>query len=303
VAEPLSWGLREQVILVSGTAFWYKPPLHSLLARTGVPAPLIRKYQDESKFKLVRFILDELDEQGETGFAIQHRLVRDLARMQVTDPSVSKEDAEAAIATLRTMAQEEGLLEDPAVKAAEAAKAKERRAESDARQRAIGDYRRQLEELCGEWRALVAADGKPQQRGYDLEALFGDLLKLHDIPYQPPYRKGSLEQTDGFFKFGSYSYLIEARWRKNQPNLNELSAFSAKVTRKIESTRGLFISYPGFRPAVLAEASNVRNVIYVSGEDLNLILEDRVPLVKALETKDEQAARFGVFYFPLSKLI
>ena len=48
--------------------------------------------------------------------------------------------------------------------------------------------------------------------------------------------------------------MIEARWRKDQPNLGDLTAFSGKVTRKIESTRGLFISYPEFRDAVLTEA-------------------------------------------------
>lgn len=92
---------------------------HSLLVRTGVPAPLIAKYKEESKFKLVRFILDELDLQGEKGIEIQHKRVRDLARMQVTDPSVSQKDAEEAVATLRAMAQEEGILEDPVVKAAQ----------------------------------------------------------------------------------------------------------------------------------------------------------------------------------------
>ena len=41
----------------------------------------------------------------------------------------------------------------------------------------------------------------------------------------------------------------------------------------------------------------------MSGEDLNLILEDRVPLVKALELKGDQATRLGVFCYPLNNVL
>jgi len=87
------------------------------------------------------------------------------------------------------------------------------------------------------------------------------LFKLHDIPYQPPYRKGTVEETDGFFTFRGFDYLLEARWRKTQPPIGDLRAFSGKVKAKIESTRGLFLSIPGFRKEVVDEAATLSNLI------------------------------------------
>jgi hypothetical protein len=132
-----------------------------------------------------------------------------------------------------------------------------------------------------------------------LEDLIGDLFNLYRIPYHSPYRKGTVEQTDGFFTFNGFQYLIESRWRKKPPTLNDLRAFSLKVEAKIESTRGLFVSISGFRDDVLVEAKPLRNVIYVNGQDLAHILEGRNLLPQALTVKIDQAARRGVFFYPL----
>jgi len=56
---PLSWALQEAIVQASGSAFWWKNPLRQLLLRAGVPGPLVNKYEGESKFKMVRFILAE----------------------------------------------------------------------------------------------------------------------------------------------------------------------------------------------------------------------------------------------------
>src|SRR5205823_1209982 len=110
-------------------------------------------------------------------------------------------------------------------------------------------------------------------------------FKLYAILYHPPYRKGSVEQTDGFFMFNGFQYLIESRWRKRPPTLDELRGFSMKVEAKIESTRGLYVSVVGFREEVLTEAKPIRNVIYMSGQDLAHILEGRNLLPQALTVK------------------
>jgi hypothetical protein len=149
--------------------------------------------------------------------------------------------------------------------------------------------------------ALATREEEAQARGYDLEDLLERLFKLHDIPYQPPYRKGTVEQTDGFFTFNSFQYLVEARWRKDPPNLGELTAFSGKVGRKIDSTRGLFISVGGFRTEVVGEASNLLNLILLDGQDLALILEGRISLVEALQIKLDKAAQQGILFYSLAK--
>jgi hypothetical protein len=120
---------------------------------------------------------------------------------------------------------------------------------------------------------------------------------LHDILYQPPYRKGTVEETDGFFTFRGFDYLLEARWRKTQPPVADLRAFSGKVKAKIESTRGLFLSIPGFRDEVVTEAATLSNLILMDGQELALILEGRVSLVEGLQIKLDNAAQKGLLYY------
>jgi hypothetical protein len=150
---------------------------------------------------------------------------------------------------------------------------------------------------------LATKEDEAQARGYDLETLLGELFGLYGIPYHPPFRKASVEQTDGFFTFEGFQYLIEARWRKAPPGIADLRAFSGKVDAKLESTRGLFVSVAGFRQEVLEEARPIRNLIYLDGADLAHIFEGRVILTKALSAKLEQAAKRGEFFYPLQKLL
>lgn len=83
----VSYALQEAIVQACGTAFWYKRPLKGLLVRSGIPAQLVEKYEDASKFIMVREVLAELDARGESGIRVQHQLARELAAMRtVADP-------------------------------------------------------------------------------------------------------------------------------------------------------------------------------------------------------------------------
>jgi hypothetical protein len=134
-----------------------------------------------------------------------------------------------------------------------------------------------------------------------LEDLLKELFALYEIRYRKSY-KAEGEQIDGFFAFGGFDYLVEARWRKEKPSLQDLFAFKGKVDRKIESTRGMIISILGFDDEVvrrLREAGPA-NLILVDGYDLTLILEGRVSLTDGLQAKIERAAQEGNIYYPLA---
>ncbi|MGD0273107.1 MAG: restriction endonuclease [Gaiellaceae bacterium] len=295
----VSYALQEAIVQACGTVFWYKRPLKALLVRAGVPPPLVKKYEDASKFIMVREILAELDARGETGVRVEQQLARELAAMRTVSDPDNQEAGLRALADLREVAKQEGLIED--ADAAAKVRAKQHRATVEERHRAAEARARGLAELHDIYMTLATREDEAQQRGYDLEDLLGRLFKLHDIPYQPPYRKGTVEQTDGFFTFNSFQYLIEARWRKKPPDLGELTAFSGKVRRKIDSTRGLFISVAGFREEVLQEAASLLNLILMDGQDLALILEGRVSLIEALQIKLDKAAQQGILFHSLAE--
>ena len=138
---------------------------------------------------------------------------------------------------------------------------------------------------------------------HNAEDMDKELFSLFEIRYRKSY-KAEGEQIDGFFTFGGFDYLVEARWRKQQPSLQELNGFKGKVDRKIESTRGIVISIQGFNDAIVQHLRETgpANLILMDGYDLTLILDGRISLIDALQVKIDKAAQEGIIYFRLSNL-
>lgn len=76
-----------------------------------------------------------------------------------------------------------------------------------------------------------------------------------------------------------------------------------KVDRKIQSTRGLFVSILGFRQEVVLQFTQgtTSNIVLIDGQDLVLILEGHMSLSDALDLKIQKAAQEGIIYFPLAQ--
>lgn len=291
--------VKNALIEVCGRAFWYKQPLFDMFARAAIPEEMYLKYEHEPKFKIARQLLADLEAAGGDGYLLQRRLLTELCKLRdLPDREVPDRDAGLdALRRLKTIA----VKHDLEVEQEKTLQERSRQDAAEVTQRAR-ERERRLRELHNAFLALSASQD-PQQRGYGLEDLLKELFALHEIRYRKSYLADG-EQIDGFFAFGGFDYLVEARWRREPPTLPDLLAFKGKVDRKIESTRGIVLSIPGFREEIvqrLREAGPA-NLILVDGYDLNLILEGRVSLIDALQAKAERAAQEGIIYFPLSKL-
>lgn len=291
--------VKEAVIQVCGRCFWYKQPLFDIFDRAGIPEGLYLKYDHEPKFKIARQLLSDLEAMGEEGLLLQKRLVTELCKLRdLPDPQVPDRDAGlSALRKLKELAQEHSLNAKE-----ERERARRRAADAEARVQKARERERRLRELYEAYGEMWQSPD-PHARGYDLEDLLKELFALYEVRYRKSYRAEG-EQIDGFFTFGGFDYLVEARWRKEPPTLQDLLAFKGKVNRKIESTRGLFVSVAGFRKDTvqgLREAGPA-NLILMDGYDLTLILEGRVSLIDALQAKVDRAAQEGVLYFPLANL-
>jgi hypothetical protein len=75
------------------------------------------------------------------------------------------------------------------------------------------------------------------------------MFSLSEIEYRKSYRTET-QQIDGHFQFQGFDYLVETKWRVDQPTVQEIGGFKCKVDHKFESTKGLFISVVGFRSEV-----------------------------------------------------
>jgi len=76
VSARLPFEIREAVVQVCGKAFWLKDPFRTFLLSCGVPAEIYDRFADESKYKIIRHVLAELDALGEQGFLVQRRIAR-----------------------------------------------------------------------------------------------------------------------------------------------------------------------------------------------------------------------------------
>ncbi len=295
----LPFEIREAVVAVCGKAFWLKDPFRGFLVSCGVEPALYDRYAEESKFKIARHILAELDGQGEDGYLIQRRIVTELCKLRKV-PDENVPDRDVALQALRWLKQ---LAVDHKLYAEEQQAFSEARA-TDARrkQAAIAARAQKMEQLRSAFNSMAASRDDPQARGYGLEDLLADLFEAHEISYRRPY-KTATEQIDGHFEFKGFDYLVEARWRAEPPSEGDLGAFKTKVDKKLTSTRGLFVSLIGFRPEVVLEFTRgvSSNIVLMDGNDLSLVLEGHVSLIDSLDLKIQKAAQEGIIFFPLAR--
>jgi hypothetical protein len=113
--------------------------------------------------------------------------------------------------------------------------------------------------------------------------------------YRHGYRIDN-EQIDGSFRYQSFDYLVEARWRAQPASESDLVALQRKVDKKLDSTRGIFISMAGFVPEAVSQfvRNAPANVILIDGQDLALILEGYFP-DRSLDLKIQKGAQEGKY--------
>jgi hypothetical protein len=293
----LPYVVREAVVAVCGKAFWFKDPLRSFLVSCGVPTELFDRFSEESKFKIARHILSELDTKGDEGFMVQRRIVTELCKLRNL-PDEGVEDKDAGLQALRWLKQV--AIEQRIEVEEERSRAESQMAAAQRKQAALLARSQKIQELRAVFLSLATATEDPQARGYGFEDFLADLFEAHEIQYRRPYRT-TTEQIDGAFKFGGFDYLVEAKWTGNRPPESTIGEFKAKIERMIQSTRGLFVSMIGFRPEVVIAVTQggPSRIVLMDGEDLSLILEGHISLEDALDLKTRKAAQEGIIYFPL----
>lgn len=143
----------------------------------------------------------------------------------------------------------------------------------------------------------------PQDRGYAFERLLQRLFASYGLSPHSPFRRVG-DQIDGSFVLDHEVYLVEAKWRAEQSDINDLLAFNGKVARGSVWARGLFISESGFTQPGLqaARESNVRQIVCMDGLDIADSLERELPLDAVLRKKVRHAAERGQIFAPVRSL-
>lgn len=300
--------VQAALIDATGKVFWFWNDYRHYLRKAGVHQAVVKRLTSGaglSKYEVMRQLLDELDAAGPTGRQVQSQLVRAMVAARGPAVDVAEQgEAKQAQASLREVADEHGLLpetKDASERAQESLAVKQRREQVAARAREREASARRRAALFSEYCALLAQTDDKQHRGYRLEEMLGELAKIDELRYHPPYRKENVVQTDGMLVFEGFQYLIEARWRMDGPDVAAVAAIAQKASRSLQSTRALFVSVVGFRPEVVAELqSGIKNVLLMSGAEFSLILEGRMTLGRAVQLKVDEGAKKGLIFYDLT---
>ena len=275
--------------------YWFKKDLKKAWLRSGVDPRLCdalfsRKNEEGenlSKRQLMDFLYEELRKLDyNRRLEISRNFVRILIEHENFVPQDEKHRIEIAercalkIKEIIAQQQKEREYRDEILRKAQAAKKE--------------DYFTQLLKLNERFVELTQEE--KQKRGYELEKLFSDLMRISGIPVQEPFRVVG-EQIDGAIKYDGHYYLIELKWTEKRANQTDIAPFCVKVEGKLEG-RGLFIAINEFSNEVLVSLPKGKNIklLLLDGRHLANVLSGIYTFQELLEHAISQASIRGEIY-------
>jgi len=149
---------------------------------------------------------------------------------------------------------------------------------------------------------VLQKESDRQQRGYAFESLLADLFLLFDLEPRLSYVVDT-DQIDGAFTYDTDDYILEARWRQQPSSRGDGDVFNAKVQRRGKNALGLFVSIAGLSGDFRTTFARETTFITMDGQDLYLVLDDRIRLDDALRIKKRHANETGSCFLQLSSVI
>lgn len=261
-----------EVLIKDGLAnlYWYKNDLHKAWQRSGVPDSTIARIKnlkdDTGKALTKRGQMDALyQELRASEYNRRLEVSRNFVRVLVEQQSFTPQDnshqvqkAELAALRLKELLAKQNKERD--------AKQTPRGAPSPA----APSYDSELTKLRERFNAAHALPS--QQKGYELEKIFVELMRISGIPVVEPFRIAG-EQIDGAIKYEGRFYLVELKWTASKADPSQIGHFHYKLSGKMDG-RGLFISMSGFTDGVLESLP--------TGKELTMMLLDGVHLANVL---------------------
>ena len=292
----LPYEIRNQIIQCIGTCFHYKDNVEAFFISCDIDKRLASKHKDQYKFKWARELLNELDDLPD-GYLLQRKIVTELCKFKKL-PDPKAENPDTGLSSLRRL--KELALENKIEFEESKRDTKNRKIIAEEKVKIIQERSGRFKDLMKLFNESIMKQDR-SSAGYSLEDILEQLFPLFDLDYRKSY-KTETQQIDGHFRFEGFDYLVEAKWRADQPNESEIGGFERKLETKLESTRGIFISINGFRNEVIKQFEGRSKIIFMTGEDLIHLLEGRIDLKEALRIKIEKAAQEGKVLIPISSM-
>ncbi len=285
----ISFEIQQQIIQCFGLCFHYKDTVVSFMQASGVPNNLILRWKSEPKFVWAKNVINELNK-TENGRFIIRQIATEFYNMKNIPDEV--QDRHQGLDALRKLKRMLGNTQQNNTN--ETSNNSYHRLKQEKKIQIRQQQLQKIEELKFEYYSLFSSEN-PQDRGYRLEKIVANLFKINEIDYHDSYRNSSnTQQLDGYFRFEGFDYLVEMKWEKNPVNSPKIASLKQKVDTKLTSTRGLFLSINGFRDEVIQDFANRDSkILFMDGQELSYILENRITLYEALKVKIVGASKTG----------
>jgi hypothetical protein len=286
-----------EVLIKDGIAnlYWYKGDLQKAWLRSGVSTAvrdeIVRLKSEEGRELSKRRQMDALYERLRSGdynrrLEISRNFVRILIEHTDFTPQSEKhrvEIAERSALKLRELIRQQE---------------KDREYRDSIRASAEKASRETYESKLGELRIKFAEahDLPPQKKGYAIEKLFTELMRISGIPVEEPFRIEG-EQLDGAVKYDGHYYLVELKWVDGKTEPKEIGHFFYKVEGKLQA-RGLFIAMNGFSDGAITTLPKGKElkVLLLDGNHLANVIYGLYKFQELLEHAIRQASLRGEIY-------
>jgi hypothetical protein len=294
--KKLSFEIKNKLIEIGGNCFWYWNIYQTFFESCGVKRDHYLRYKAENKYNVMRNILSDLEERGDVETIT--KIIQNLCTLK-SIPDANIPDPKKAKNLLEELKEACG--EDFIDKEVSRREIDKKRTESQDRLTKSLTHKGKFDDLNSRFLSLFSAQNV-QQRGFELEQLIYELFALNEIDFHKSYRTTN-EQIDGYFNYEHFHYLVEVKWVNAPIKQGELAVFDKKIDKKLQSTRGLFISMSNFaEDAIQAFSGQQPRLILMDGEDLTLIFSNRILLEDALKAKIECAVKDGNIFYRLRNI-
>ena len=288
----MRFNVKEKLVSLAGACFWYWNSYHSFLDSCGVSKALYTRYPKDTynKYDVMRNVIDALEEQNKN--EVVANIISGFYRLS---GAIDKDnlDNKKAVQLLKEFRDVVG--NDPIEAEIERQRTERARETHAASVSRVKSNAENLSDLNQTFLGLTTiSELTPQQRGFRLEKIIFELLRLSEFEYSKSYRTADGEQIDGHFKYEKFDYLVEAKWIEGLTKQKDLSVFDGKIRGKAQSTRGLFLAANGFDSnAVTKFSDDSPRIVLMTGQDLALILGGQMPFSDAMKKKVDAIVRCG----------
>jgi hypothetical protein len=274
--------------------YWYKDGLRGFMQNAVPHRDVVATANwSNNKRQIIAEIVSRFTLNQDIYYTDLMALATEVARMENFDHLLQLEGGQIKAASAKSAVNNlRRLISSSELSATEKADVVKHRERMDKELAARSAAKSKLVEIRDTYTKLVTTTN-PQTRGFSLEKVLRDLFEYFDLDPRASF-KLQAEQIDGAFTSEGSDYLFEAKWQSQLVASPALDSFSAKVRRKLENTRGLFLSINGFsHDAVILHNSSQPVIMLMTGSDLMAILEERIGFPALLLRKRRHAAQTG----------